>query len=158
MIDNIVPILVATLGAGTPLVFAALGELITEKSGTLNLGVEGMMLAGAIVAFGATLATGSIWLGVGAGMLAGCALALIFAFLTLTLKANQVAAGLALAILGAGLSALIGRNYVGVALPVDPAVPTSFLNEVPVIGPLLLSLHPLLYLSWGLFGVLSWFL
>ena len=158
MIDNIVPILVATLGAGTPLVFAALGELITEKSGTLNLGVEGMMLAGAIVAFGVTFATGSTWLGVGAGMLAGCALALIFAFLTLTLKANQVAAGLALAILGAGLSALIGRNYVGVALPVDPAVSRSFLNDVPVIGPVLLSLHPLVYLSWGLFGVLSWFL
>ncbi len=158
MIDNIVPILVATLGAGTPLVYAAIGELITEKSGTLNLGVEGMMLAGAIAAFGATFATGSIWLGVGAGMLAGCALALIFAFLTLTLKANQVAAGLALAILGAGLSAMFGRKYVGVALPVDPAVPTSFLHEVPVIGPLLLSLHPLVYLSWVLCGVLSWFL
>lgn len=157
MIDYIVPILVATLGAGTPLVYAALGELVTEKSGTLNLGVEGMMLAGAIAAFGATFATGSIWLGIGAGMLAGCALALIFAFLTLTLKANQVAAGLALAILGAGLSAMVGRNYVGVALPVDQAVSTSFLNEVPVIGPLL-SLHPLVYLSWVLCGVLSRFL
>lgn len=158
MIDYIVPILVATLGAGTPLVYAALGELITEKSGTLNLGVEGMMLAGAIAAFGATFATGSIWLGVAAGMLAGCVLALIFAFLTLTLKANQVAAGLALAILGAGLSAMVGRNYVGVALPVGPALPASFLNEVPVIGPVLLSLHALVYLAWVLFGVLMWFL
>jgi len=158
VIENIVAIAVATMGAATPLVYAALGELITEKSGTLNLGVEGMMLVGAIAAFGATFTTGSVWLGIGAGMFAGCALALVFAFLTLTLKANQVASGLAMAILGAGLSAMVGRSYVGVALPANPVEATSPLIEVPFIGPLLFSLHPLVYLSWVLFGTISWFL
>ena len=100
MMDYFAPILVMTLGAGTPLVFAALGELVTEKSGVLNLGLEGMMLVGAIAAFATTSAAGSLWLGVGAGMLAGVGMALIFAFLTLTLMANQVASGLALTIFG----------------------------------------------------------
>jgi ABC-type uncharacterized transport system permease subunit len=77
MIDTIGPLVVMTLGAGTPLIFAALGELVTEKSGVLNLGVEGMMLVGAIVAFITTSTTGSLWLGVGAGCLAGAAMALL---------------------------------------------------------------------------------
>ena len=116
MMDMIVPVVVATLGAGTPLIFAALGELVTEKSGVLNLGVEGMMLVGAIVAFITMLGTGSVWLGVAAAAVAGALMALLFAFATLTLQANQVAAGLALAIFGAGVSAFIGKGYVGVAL------------------------------------------
>ena len=158
MTESIVPILIATLGAGTPLIFAALGELVTEKSGVLNLGVEGMMLVGAIVAFITTSATGSLWLGVCTGCVAGAAMALVFAFVTLTLQANQVAAGLALAIFGAGVSAFIGKNHVGVALRSLPQTPMPVPIEIPVIGPLLHALHPLVYLSWLLFAAVSWFL
>ena len=158
MTESIVPILIATLGAGTPLIFAALGELVTEKSGVLNLGVEGMMLVGAIVAFITTSATGSLWLGVCTGCVAGAAMALVFAFVTLTLQANQVAAGLALAIFGAGVSAFVGKNHVGVALRSLPQTPMPVPIEIPVIGPLLHSLHPLVYLSWLLFAAVSWFL
>ncbi len=118
--DALVPILVATLAAGTPLVFAALGELVVERSGVLNLGVEGMMLCGAIAGFAATVASGSIGIGVLAGMAAGAATALVFAVLTLTLQANQVAAGLALSIFGVGLSAFVGKPFESVALPLGP--------------------------------------
>jgi len=158
VIDSIVPILIVTLGAGTPLIFAALGELVTEKSGVLNLGVEGMMLVGAIVAFITASNTGSLWLGVGAGLAAGTAIALIFAVLTLTLQANQVAAGLALAIFGAGFSAFVGKGYLGMALQSKPRGDPSLLNSVPLIGSVLAELHPLVYLSWLLFAAVSWFL
>ena len=110
MIEAIVPIVIATIGAGTAIAFAALGEVVTEKSGVLNLGVEGMMLVGAIAAFAAASGSGSLWTGVGAGLLAGAAMALLFAFLTLTLMANQVACGLALSIFGVGLSAYAGQT------------------------------------------------
>jgi len=156
--DAILPILVATLGAGTPLVFAALGELVTEKSGVLNLGVEGMMLVGAIAAFGTALLTGSVWAGIGAGMVAGAALSMIFACLTLSLMANQVATGLALAIFGAGASAMVGKSFVGVALPVDPKAQLTGLSQFPILGEFLASLHPLVYLSWLLFAAVAWFL
>src|SRR5437867_11735593 len=105
-----------TLAAGTPLVYAALGELVSEKSGVLNLGVEGMMLVGAVVAFIVAANTRSPWLGVLAGMVAGSALALVFAVVTLTLQANQVASGLALSLFGVGLSAFIGLSYVSVVV------------------------------------------
>lgn len=158
MMDTLGPLIVMTLGAGTPLIFAALGELVTEKSGVLNLGVEGMMLVGAIVAFITTSATGSLWLGVAAGCLAGAAMAFVFGFLTLTLQANQVAAGLALAIFGAGVSAFIGKNHVGVALKAKPPGELSWLNDIPLVGPLLHSLHPLVVLSWLLCAAVAWFL
>lgn len=158
MIDVIVPILIATLGAGTPLVFAALGELVAEKSGVLNLGIEGMMLAGAIAAFAATAASGNVWLGVAAGMAAGAGMALIFGVLTLTLQANQVAAGLALSIFGVGLSAFAGKPYESVALQAPQAFPIPVLSDLPVIGSILFSHQPLVYLSWVLFGLVTWFL
>ncbi len=99
-----------SIAAGTPLVFAALGELVTEKSGVLNLGVEGMMLVGAVVAFIVATTRKSPWLGVVAGMAGGAALSLLFAVVTLTLQANQVASGLALSLFGVGLSAFIGKS------------------------------------------------
>src|SRR4029077_11235417 len=103
---NIVPsMLFATIVAGTPLILAALGELVTEKSGVLNLGAEGIMAVGAVAAFAVTHHSGSPWLGVIAGMVAGALMSLIFGFLTLTMLANQVASGLALSIFGVGLSA-----------------------------------------------------
>ena len=158
MMDMIVPVVVATLGAGTPLIFAALGELVTEKSGVLNLGVEGMMLVGAIVAFITMLGTGNLWLGVVAAAVAGALMALLFAFATLTLQANQVAAGLALAIFGAGVSAFIGKGYVGVALQNPANAGIALPIDIPVLSPLLHSLHPLVYVSWLLFAGVNRFL
>jgi general nucleoside transport system permease protein len=156
--DPLVAILAATLGAGTPLVFAALGELVTERAGVLNLGVEGMMLVGAVAAFAATAGTGHVWIGVLAGMAAGAAMALVFGVLALTLQANQVAAGLALGLFGVGLSAFAGKSYESVALPASRALHLPLLSDVPVLGPILFSQQPLVYLSWGLFGLVSWLL
>ena len=107
--DNLVLILAAAIAAGTPLVFAALGELVTEKSGVLNLGVEGMMLVGAIAGFATASVSGSLVIGIFAGMLAGALMSFVFAVLTLNLMANQVASGLALTLFGVGLSAFIGK-------------------------------------------------
>jgi len=156
--EYLVSILVATIAAGTPLVFAALGELVTEKSGVLNLGVEGMMLVGAIAAFAATAATGSPWTGVLAGMLAGAATALIFAVLTLTLMANQVAAGLALSLFGVGFSAFVGKSYESVSLAASAPLKVPLLSDIPFIGPVLFSQQPLVYVSWTAFAGIAWFL
>ena len=158
MTDLLVAIIVATLAAGTPLVFAALGELVAEKSGVLNLGVEGMMLVGAIAAFAATAASGSAWAGVLAGMGAGAAMALVFAVLALTLQANQVAAGLALSIFGVGLSAFAGKPYESVALQAPQTFLLPVLSDIPVLGPMLFSHQPLVYVSWAVFGLVAWFL
>ena len=153
-----VSIAVATIAAGTPLVFAALGELVTEKSGVLNLGVEGMMLVGAIAAFAAAAATANPWAGVLAGMAAGTAMALIFAVLTLTLMANQVAAGLALSLFGVGFSAFVGKAYESVSLAASAPLPVPALADIPVIGPVLFSHQPLVYVSWAAFAGVAWFL
>jgi simple sugar transport system permease protein len=156
--DTFIAIVLATLGAGTPLVFAALGELVTEKSGVLNLGVEGMMLVGAVCGFAVAAATGSLWLGVLVAMLAGAAMSLIFGTLTLTFQANQVASGLALTIFGIGLSAFVGLDYTSVALNGIQPVRIPVLSDIPLVGPLLFGLDPLLYLSFVMFGAVSWFL
>ena len=121
------------LTAATPLLFAALGELVVERSGVLNLGVEGMMVMGAVCGFGAALYTGSAWIGLLAAIAAGMAMSLLFGFLTLTLVSNQVATGLALTLLGLGLSGQIGEAFVGqpgVKLPeaiggIDPLIPLA---------------------------------
>jgi simple sugar transport system permease protein len=156
--ETLSAILIATLVAGTPLVFAALGELVTERSGVLNLGVEGMMLFGAVTAFAVTYTTHNLWLGVFVAAFAGAALSAVFAFLTLTLNANQVASGLALAIFGAGASAFLGKPYVGVALTHEPFEFAGWVSGIPVIGSFLVQLHPLVYLSWAMFGGVVWFL
>ncbi len=156
--DHATQLLVLTLAAGTPLVFAALGELVTEKSGVLNLGVEGMMLVGAVVSFIVAATTKSPWLGVVAGMAAGASLSLIFAVVTLTLQANQVASGLALSLFGVGLSAFIGLDYVSVVIePIKPLT-LPVLSDIPVLGTLLFGHNPLVYLSLLLFGAIQWFL
>ena len=158
MTDLLLPLVIATIGAGTAIAFAALGELVTEKSGVLNLGVEGMMLVGAISAFAAASGSGSLWLGILAGVLAGMVLALLFAFLTLTLMANQVACGLALSIFGVGLSAYVGLGYVNVVLPTQAAWAVPGLSQLPVVGPMFFAHQPLVYLSWAMFGAVWWFL
>lgn len=151
-------IAIGTIGAGTPLVYAALGELVTERSGVLNLGVEGMMLMGAVASFMTAAVTGNIPLAVLAGLLAGMAMAALFAVLTLNLLSNQVATGLALTIFGLGLSAFLGRDYVAMVVNGLPRMPIPLLSDIPIAGPLLFNHDPLVYLSFALFGAVSWFL
>ncbi|HEX3066309.1 MAG TPA: ABC transporter permease [Candidatus Polarisedimenticolia bacterium] len=154
----IVPVLLSVVSAATPLLLAATGELVTEKSGVLNLGIEGMMLVGAVIGFAVTMTTGSTILGIAAAALAGAALAFAFAILTQLLLANQVATGLALAILGTGLSALIGKSYVGVALTPLPKLTLPVLSSLPFIGPILFHQDFLVYASFALLIGVSWFL
>lgn len=144
--------------AATPLVFAALGELVVEKSGSLNLGVEGMMIIGAITAFAVAVMTGSGTLGVLAGAFSGALMGLLFATLTLFFLANQVATGLALTIFGLGLSALIGHGYVGKTFAGIKAFEIPLLSKIPVLGTLLFSHDPLVYLSVFMAFITAWFL
>ncbi len=158
MSETLIAIVIATLGAGTPLVFAALGELVTEKSGVLNLGVEGMMLIGAVSGFAVAADSGNLWLGVLVAVLAGAAMSLIFGVLTLTFQANQVASGLALTIFGVGASAYIGLDYTSVSLDGMAPLHIPLLSGLPIIGPMLFSLDPLLYFSFLMLLMVSWFL
>ena len=156
--DAIVPILAEAIAAGTPLVFAALGELVTEKSGVLNLGVEGMMLVGAIAGFAMASVTGNLWFGAIAGMAAGAAMSAIFAVLALNLMANQVASGLALTLFGVGLSAFVGKPFESVSLIKEGTFDIPLLSQIPVLGPIFFKQHFLVYVSWALFAGVSWFL
>jgi ABC-type uncharacterized transport system permease subunit len=158
MMEHLLELVVLTLAAGTPLVYAALGELVTEKAGVLNLGVEGMMLVGAVSSFAVAATTGHPWLGVVAGLAAGALLSLVFAVLTLTLMANQVATGLALSLFGVGLSAFAGLDYVSVVIEGIKPFGSGTLTELPVIGKLLFGHNPLVYLSLLLFAGIQWFL
>ena len=145
--QEFIAILVATVLAATPLLLAASGELVTEKAGVLNLGVEGMMLVGAVTGFAVTDLTGSDTLGILAAAIAGMAVAALFGVLTLLLLANQVATGLALTIFGIGLSALVGKNFVGHALDRLPQLHIPGLSDIPVIGPVVFGEDALVYLS-----------
>jgi simple sugar transport system permease protein len=156
--DTITQLVLLSLAAGTPLVFAALGELVVEKSGVLNLGVEGMMLVGAIASFIVTAHTQSPWLGLAAGALAAAGLSVIFAVVALTLRANQVATGLALSLFGVGLSAFIGRDYSSVVIEGITPLSIPALSGIPVVGRLLFGHNPLVYLSLALFAGVQWFL
>ena len=154
----VVPTLLTVIGASTPLLLAGLGELVTEKSGVLNLGVEGMMLIGAVAAFAAGVTTGSWVLAILAGALAGMGLAFLFGVLTLSLLANQVATGLALTIFGIGLSALLGAGFVGTPYPGLPKLDLPLLSGLPVLGPLVFGHDLLVYLSVLMVGLVAWFL
>jgi simple sugar transport system permease protein len=154
----ITSMLFATIVAGTPLIITALGELVTEKAGVLNLGAEGIMAVGAIAGFAVAHDSGSTWAGVAAGCAAGAAMSLIFAVVTLTLMANQVAAGLALSIFGVGLSAFIGKPYESDTMLAVPSIRIPVLADIPVIGPALFDQQSLVYVSWLLFAAVVWFL
>lgn len=158
MIDQAITLVALTLAAGTALVFAALGELVTEKSGVLNLGVEGMMLVGAVAAFVVADSTRQAWLGALAGTAAGAAVSLVFAVLTLSLMANQVAAGLALSLFGIGLSAFIGLAYVGRVVDAIAPLAIPGVSDLPVVGRLLFAHNPFVYFSLVLFALVQWFL
>lgn len=152
------PVLAAMMVAATPLLFAALGELVVEKSGVLNLGVEGMMLAGAVIGFIVAASTGSSTLGFVAAALAGMVTASLFGALTLGLLANQVATGLALTLFGVGLSALVGQGWVGRPIPDIPELRIPGLTTLPVIGPALFGQDAVVYLGLAMVPAVHWFL
>ena len=140
-------ILLTIITASTPLLLAAIGELVVERSGVLNLGIEGMMLVGAVCGFVATHVTGSPWVGVIAAIFAGIATSLLFGILTQTLMTNQVATGLAITLLGLGLSGLIGSGFVGLPGIKLANISIPWLTELPYIGRLVFGQDPLVYIS-----------
>ncbi|WP_231716226.1 ABC transporter permease [Desulfosarcina alkanivorans] len=146
-----------TLVAGTPLLLGTVGEIICERSGILNLGVEGVMAVGAVAAFIVTHHTGNPWLGLCVAILAGMLISIIHAFASVTLQSNQVVSGLALTMLGLGISGVLGKPYVGKPLAIKiNAVPIPFLADIPVVGPLFFNQSPFLYLA-VLLAVGAWF-
>ena len=151
-------ILVTIVGAATPIVLAATGELVVERSGVLNLGVEGMMIMGAVTAFGAALATGNPYAGVLVGALAGVAMSLLFGLFTVYLASNQVATGLALTLLGLGLAGLIGENFVGTPGIKLEALPIPGLSQIPFVGPALFARDIIVYASFALVAGVSYVL
>ena len=151
-------LIAATLSAGTILALAALGLLINEKSGIVNLGAEGMMLCAAIAGFATVVHTGNSWLGFAAGMAAGALLAAVFGVLVIWLNTNQYATGLALSLFGAGFSAFMGIRYVQEKLPEQSQFSVPFLSDLPLLGAALFRQHPMVYIAMGITAALIWFL
>jgi simple sugar transport system permease protein len=149
-------IVLTIITASTPLLLAATGELVVERSGVLNLGVEGMMVIGAVTGFAVAFATGSLLLGTLAAMTGGILLALLFGLLTLTFIANQVATGLALTLLGLGLSGLIGESFVGQPGARLPKLDIPGVSDIPFIGPILFGQDAIVYLSFALVATVSY--
>ena len=149
-------LIAAIMSASTPVLLASTGELIVEKSGVLNLGVEGMMIIGAIFGFAAAVETGSPMLGFVVAAIGGALLSLIFGFLTQYLFSNQVATGLALALFGLGFSSLIGQGYVGIKPPNAPSLDIPVLTDLPVVGPILFGHDPMVYFSILLVALVAW--
>lgn len=156
--DSTALLLAATLSAGTVLAIAALGLLINEKAGIVNLGAEGMMLCAALAGFATVVHTGNSWLGFGAGMLAGALLAGLFGVLVIWLNTNQYATGLALSLFGAGFSAFAGTRYVQEKLPEQSHFAMPWLADLPFVGPAFFRQHPMVYLTIALTLGLIWFL
>lgn len=157
MEDVIISVLHRTMVAGTPLLLGTVGEVICERSGILNLGVEGVMSVGAVVAFIVTYATGNPWLALMAAIAAGMLISLLHAFASVTLQANQVVSGLALTMIGLGLSGMLGKPYVGKPLPVkmdDFAIP--WLSDIPFVGNLFFKQSPFFYMAIIL-ALAAWF-
>jgi simple sugar transport system permease protein len=155
----LVAVLSAAIPAGTAILYACLGELLAERAGVLNLGVEGMMLMGALGGVAVTIWTGTVWLGVVAAILTGCLMAGLHAVVTVGLRSNQVVSGLALTLLGGGLSAFLGRNLVGDPMPdkfTDWSIP--LLGDIPKVGEILFDHDPLVYLSYIVAPVLWYWL
>ena len=147
---NPVLLIASLMVAATPILLAAIGELVVEKAGVLNLGVEGMMITGAIAGFAITVESGSPFFGFIAAAIAGALLSLLFVVLTQIAQANQVASGLALTLFGLGLSALMGQGYVGIKPPSTPKLDIPLLSDIPVLGPILFSHDLVLYLGIAL--------
>ena len=140
-------VLASLMVAATPILFAAIGELVVERAGVLNLGVEGMMITGAACGFIVAVNTGSPWLGFAGAALGGAVLSLVFGVLTQFLLTNQVATGLALTLFGLGLSALLGQDYIGIKAPSFPDLHVPVLADIPVLGPILFQHDAIVYLG-----------
>jgi general nucleoside transport system permease protein len=151
-------IILAVLAASTPLLLAASGELLVERAGVLNLGVEGMMIVGAACGFGGAWLTGSTFVGALFGIFAGATLAAVFGLMTLGLAVNQVATGLALTILGVGISGLIGSGFVGERIATAPHLFIPGLTTLPFVGRILFGEDPFVYFSLALIGGIFYFL
>jgi simple sugar transport system permease protein len=156
--DLLVNIMLGIMIAATPLALAATGEIVAERSGVLNLGVEGMMIVGAIAGFAVTLMSGSYMAGIAGAIVAGALMAGLFGMLTQSLRANQVASGLSLTLFGLGLAALLGQDYSRESLGAFPRLQVPLLSDVPYLGRLLFSLDAITYLSFALVLGTHWFL
>ena len=156
--EMLVPILAVAVRSGTPILYATLGEILTEKSGVMNLGLEGIMLMGAFSGFAASLSTGNPWLGLLAAFGTGACLGLIHAFLTVSLGSNQVVCGLAMTVFGSGTSALMGRSYIGRTIPGMAGYEIPFLSEIPVAGRVFFSQDAMVYASFCLVPLMFFFL
>ncbi|SHM29897.1 ABC transporter permease [Rhizobacter sp. OV335] len=156
--DAIALLIAATLNSGTVLALAALGLLINERAGIVNLGAEGMMLIAAIAGFATAVHTGNDWLAFAAGAGAGALLAATFGVLVIWLNTNQYATGLALSLFGSGFSAFLGINFVQAKLSERPHFELPFLADIPLLGPALFRQHPMVYAAIALTAGLAWFL
>jgi ABC-type uncharacterized transport system permease subunit len=158
MEEIIISVVQRTLVAGTPLLLGTVGEIISERSGILNLGVEGVMAVGAVTAFIVTHHTGNPWLGLCAAIIAGMLISIVHAFASVSLQSNQVVSGLALTMLGLGLAGLLGKPYVGKPLAIKiNAMPIPFLSDIPIVGPVLFNQSPFFYLAI-LLAIGVWFM
>jgi len=161
MIDILTLVLVwgfAALANATPLIFVTLGETLTQRTGVINLGVEGEMLVGACFGFGVAAQTGNPWLGLAAGAACGAALSLVHAFVVLGAQANQIASGIAVWMLGLGVTSYAGRAFVGGNVPSLPKPDTAALREIPVIGPALAQIGLLAIFALIAVAIAIWFL
>ncbi len=154
---SLVTLFASILVASTPILLAATGEMIVEKSGVLNLGVEGMMIIGAVCGFIGAVKTGSPLVGAIVGMTGGAILSLVFAVITQYLLGNQVASGLALTLFGLGLASLLGTEFTGIRPPPMPKLDIPILSDLPVFGEILFIHDPILYVGLILPPVLWWF-
>lgn len=154
----ILAVLKRTLAAGTPLLLATLGEIICERGGIMNLGVEGMMSVGAVTGFIVTFLTGNPYLGMACAILAGAAISQIHAFVSISLQANQVVSGLALSMLGLGISGIWGKAYIGRPLAAKIShIKIPLFSDIPLIGDLLFNQDLFFYLA-VILGILAWFM
>lgn len=156
--DIITSTLSGAIRAGTPLLFATLGEILAERSGVLNLGIEGMMVMGAFTGFAVSYMTGNLWLAVLAAILVGGVFAALHAFMSVTLRINQVVSGLALVFLGSGLSGFWGQPFVGVQAAKFVSFKVPLLGNIPYVGEILFDRDPLVYIGYILVPLIWWFL
>lgn len=157
--DLLISILSRTLVAGTPLLLATIGEIIAERSGIYNLGVEGLMSIGAVIAFGVTYTTSNPWLGFVTAILIAAILSSLHAFVSITLKGKQTLSGLALTMVGLGMSGVIGRSYIGLPLSARfSSLKVPLFSNIPFLGPILFSRDPIFYISIFLTFISYWFI
>ena len=155
----LVSMLATSVAAASPLLLAALGELVVERSGVLNLGIEGIMLLGALTAVAATLGSGSVLVGIACAIVAGMLLGLLFAFLTVTIRADHVVAGLAMVLLGDGLSSFAGHGLVGIDIGQNvPPLALTWISDIPALGQIFFRQNALVYFSYLMVAVVWYFL